>query len=172
MAFNLFKLGNYIKEESFYVDGTNVSKYSEKVLNTVSLVVYYILVVVAILWLCVGVFAFLYSIYQAFAFSDYVSPNSIILRGLLALIGAIIMAILVYLAGVVTYSYLRTLTNISLSLKMLNYNNGVLLQPKQQQMSNSAPQNKAQISTITCPECSNIIPIGSKTCPECGFPLV
>ena len=171
MAFNLFKLGNYIREESFYVDGTHVSKYSEKVLNTVSLVVYYIFVVAAILWLCAGVFVFIYSIYQALTFSAYISPNSIILQGLLALMGAIIMAVLVYLAGIITYSYLRTLTNISLSLKSLNYNNAGLLQPMRQQMPNYSPQNTNQASTVTCPECGNIIPVGSKACPECGFPL-
>ena len=177
MAFNLFKLGNYIKEDSFYVDETHVSKYSEKVLNTVSLVVYYILVVAAILWLCAGVFAFFYciyySMYEASIFSDYISPSYFIWQGFLALIGSIIMAVLVYLAGVITYSYLRTLTNISLSLKRLNYNNVGIQQPMQQLAPNQAPQNSnySQTSTATCPECGNIIPTGIKSCPECGCPL-
>lgn len=171
MAFNLFKFGNYIKEESLYVDGTHVSKYSEKVLNTVSLVIYYIFVVAAILWLCAGVFVFFYSMYEASTFSDYVSPSNIIWRGFLTLIGAIIMAVLVYLAGVITYSYLRTLTNISLSLKRLNYNNAGLQQPMQQQAPKYNKQDTNQPSSTYCPECGNIIPTGIKSCPECGCPL-
>ena len=41
-------------------------------------------------------------------------------------------------------------------------------QPIQQQPQYTQPQ---QSSTALCPECGNMVPVGTKACPECGCPL-
>lgn len=145
MAFDIKQFSDFVKEDSHHVDGTHISKNSEKILNVTATVVYYLFLVAAISWLCAGVFGFIYSIYEAILHAGKYS-GEIIMLGILALIFAIVAAILFYLAGVVSYSYLRTLTNISLSLKMLNYKQAPMQQYNEQLYQNQ-PQYQQELNT-------------------------
>lgn len=148
-----------VAEKSHAIDGTYISKYSEKVLNSVATMFYYIGVVAAIGMICFSVYFILYGIYLSLGGgNEWDSPSA----SFFVAIYMFILAIVAYFAGVLAYSVLRTLTNISLSLKILVNN-----RPGSQQF----PQNISAGSNKVCPDCGTINSVGRHYCSECGCPL-
>lgn len=169
---NLFKDST----EEHFIDGTYISKYSEKILNGVAKAVYYTFLYIAFLMILAGIYCLFKGIYDAIQLSAYDGSSKFVAQsisfGFLALIVLLTWAVLTYGTGVLISSALRVLTNISLSLKMLNNRGGVQVQqPMLNQTHNYAAQNIKQTTKTYCPECGSMVPIGTKACPECGCPL-
>ena len=160
---------------SHYVDGTYISKYSEKVLNDWAKWIYYAGLIGAILAILVGIYLLFHGFYYAILSASHLgyyneTPGSAIGFGFLGLFLSVLYALASYGAGVIISSSIRVLCNISLSLKMLN-DKGVIQQPIQKQQSSGITGNTHNNSPVTCPECGHSCEKGLSACPNCGYPF-
>ena len=154
------------------IDGTEITKDSERIINTYASVVYWILVAFAILHLLGGIIALFYSFTGRFApeynYSDFSNISvdynygTSILIGFGLLIVACVIAALLYVGALLFKAMLNTICNMSLSLKVLALN----AQPVQQ-----SDQPTTNSGTTLCPECGSPVSQGIKFCAKCGYPL-
>ena len=157
----------FSRDVSAFVDGTHVSKYSEKVLNTLATVIYYVSLISAIMIILAGIYVFL-ALLLSLGNGPYRSAPDDLLMAFVALIGSLFIGMCIFGTGVIISSAIRVLCNISLSLKLLTRSNSVQVQT----MGNDTNYtDKDYSTTVTCPECGFSVQQGSKSCPECGCPL-
>ncbi|MBR2147272.1 MAG: hypothetical protein IJ925_07630 [Muribaculaceae bacterium] len=158
------------------VDGTHISKYAEKICNIVATVAYYLGLGAGLLSIVGGVIVLLCGLFGGLS-NDYQESIGFGFLFCLYLIGS---GIGYFILMLVFSAFLRVITNISLSLKLLNEKRGIVQQPAGQpvqqpvqQLSQYSQQPSPQSSpkTTSCPECGSTITVGSRICPECGCPL-
>ncbi len=169
MKFNIKEFNNFVTEESHFVDGTHISKNSEKILNTAAKFIYYGSVISAIILIAFGIYAFVSCLAGAGMVIDnpFISGGDIVMTAFFGLFHYVLEGVGAFISGVIIYSLIRMFCNISLSLKKLNENQ-VLPQP---QSGTQPVQAVSGSQKRFCEECGKPIPAGAKSCPECGCPV-
>ena len=147
---------------SAFVDGTHISKYSEKVLNTLAITIYYASLVTAILIVGAGIIAFI-SLLASAGNNPFRSASNDITFAISALIGSIYIASCIFGTGLIISSAIRVICNISLSLKLLTRTGNAQVQSSASAINHPHEDDS---TTAACPECGCPVQQGIKSCPK------
>ncbi|MBQ6647642.1 MAG: hypothetical protein IJM66_02185 [Muribaculaceae bacterium] len=147
---------------SAFVDGTHISKYSEKVLNTLAIIIYYASLVTAILIVGAGIIAFI-SLLASAGNNPFRSASNDITFAISALIGSIYIASCIFGTGFIISSAIRVICNISLSLKLLTRTGNAQVQSSASAINHPHEDDS---TTAACPECGCPVQQGIKSCPK------
>ena len=106
MKFNIKEFNNFVTEESHFVDGTHISKNSEKILNTAAKFIYYASVISAIILIAIGIYAFVSCLVGAGMVIDnpFISGGDMVMSAFVGLFKFVLEGVGAFISGVIIYS--------------------------------------------------------------------